>query len=82
MLGGRTSKEPTVLDPSREEGVKVNGWVGAELEVVDGGVMARDWWWASPRIRWMLKWLWAKNRWLLLVPALVSFVDDNVEPSP
>ena len=32
---------------AREEGVKVDGQVGAELEEVDGDVMARDWWWAS-----------------------------------
>jgi hypothetical protein len=49
------------LDPSenakvaREEGVKVDGQVGAGLVV------------ALPRIRRMLKWPW-KKRWLLLVP--------------
>jgi hypothetical protein len=32
---------------AREEGVKTDGQVGAELEEVDGDIMARDWWWAD-----------------------------------
>jgi hypothetical protein len=69
-FGGCTSKEPTGLHPSREEGVKVDGQVGAELEEVDG----TSWRWtgggftadqADAEVI-----VWTKKRWLLLVPAM------------